>query len=271
MARVSSQLIKEQKLLEIERKTQSWQITWRAFVSSCLALSLFLLIILPKWSIDNNSQIQVVGNQLVSSQTIYELLPLSYPRSIWQIPTHQLSKNLELKPPIIAAKITRQLLPPRLIVAIEERIPIAFAVKEGKVGFLDKQGNWIAKSFYQNLQQSSQLQHSQGQSQLPSLKVIGFNDRYRSQWQELYELIINRSIEFFEVNWQDPNNLIVKTELGTVYLGSCSSELSKKFTVLDRLRDLSKRFNTSEIVYIDISNPDSPVIQRKQKIKAPAN
>jgi cell division protein FtsQ len=262
MTRVSSKLIKEQKLLEIERKTQSWQITWRAFVSSCLALSLFLLIILPKWSIVNNSQIRVVGNRLVSNQTIYELLSLSYPRSIWQIPTHQLSKSLELTPPIIAAKITRQLFPPRLIVAIEERIPIAFAAREGRVGFLDKRGTWVAKSFYQNLQQSSRS---------PNLKVIGFNDRYRSQWQELYELITNQSIEFFEVNWQDPNNLIVKTELGTVYLGSCSSELSKKFTVLDRLRDLPKRFNTSEIVYIDISNPDSPVIQRKQKIRASVN
>lgn len=262
MTRVSSKLIKEQKLLEIERKTKSWQMTWRAFVSSCLALSLFLLIILPKWLIADNSQIQIVGNQLVSNQTIYELLSLSYPRSIWQIPTHQLSENLQLTPPIVAAKITRQLLPPRLIVALQERIPVALAVKEGKVGFLDKQGIWVAKSFYQNLQQSSRS---------PSLKVIGFSEQYRSQWQELYHLITNQSIQFFEVNWQDPNNLIVKTELGTVYLGSCSSELLKKFTVLDRLRDLPKRFNTSEIVYIDISNPDSPVIQRKQKIKALAN
>jgi cell division protein FtsQ len=262
MTRVSDKLIKEQKLLKIEKKTQSWQITWRAFVSSCLALSLFLLIILPKWSITNNSQIQVVNNHLVSDRTIYELLSLSYPLSLWQIPTHQLSKSLELTPPIVAAKITRQLLPPKLIVAIEERVPIAFAVKGGKVGFLDNRGIWVAKSFYQNLSQSSRS---------PTLKVIGFNEQYRSQWQELYGLITNQSIEFFEVNWQDPNNLIVKTELGMVYLGSCSSELLKKITVLDRLRDLPKRFNTSEIVYIDISNPDSPVIQRKQKIKSLAN
>ena len=259
MARDSSKLIKEQKLLEVERKTQSWQMTWRAFVSSCLALSLFLLIILPEWLITKNAQIQVVGNHLVSNQTIYELLSLSYPRSIWQIPTHQLSKGLESTPPIVAAKITRQLFPLRLIVALEERLPVALAVKESKVGFLDNQGIWVEKSFYQNLQQSSRS---------PTLKVIAFNEQYRSQWQELYHLITNQSIEFFEVNWQDPNNLIVKTELGTVYLGSCSSELLKKFMVLDRLRDLPKRFNTSEIVYIDISNPESPVIQRNHKPKA---
>jgi cell division protein FtsQ len=259
MKRVYSPSIKEQKLLEMNKKTQFRQAIWRAVVSSCLALSLFWLITLPRWLITDKSQIQIAGNQLLSESTIYDLLPLTYPHSIWQISTQKLIESLESAPPIVAAKIARQLVPPRLIITLQERVPVALNVREGRVGFLDETGIWVEKDFYQNLQLNSRS---------PLLKVIGFNEQYRPQWSELYNLIAHQSIRVFEINWQDPTNLILKTELGTVYLGSCLSDLPKKFAVLDRLREIPKHFKFSEIVYIDITNPDSPLIQRNKKSAA---
>ncbi|MGL5871538.1 MAG: cell division protein FtsQ/DivIB [Xenococcaceae cyanobacterium] len=259
MTRLSSDKIKEQKLIERTKKIQFWQAIWRSLAISCLSIYLVWLVTLPTWAIADRSQIQIQGNRLLSVETIYSLLPLSYPRSLWQISTQKLSQSLESFPPISNAKITRQLLPPSLIITIGERIPVAFAIESGRVGYLDENGIWIPSKFYQNFQTSDEF---------PTLKVVGFNREERERWSELYHLIVNQSVKVFEVNWQDPINLILKTELGTVRLGSSLSELSKKFAVLDRLRELPNHFHTEEIVYIDLTNPQSPLIQRVKKTKA---
>jgi cell division protein FtsQ len=64
----------------------------------------------------------------------------------------------------------------------------------------------------------------------------------------------------FEVDWQNPGNLILTTELGAVHLGPYSSRIAEQLTVLDKMRQLPKQLDLSQIAYIDLKNPTSPMI-----------
>jgi cell division protein FtsQ len=68
-----------------------------------------------------------------------------------------------------------------------------------------------------------------------------------------------------EIDWQDPMNLILKTELGTVHLGAPSFHLSEKIRVMAQMRHLPVQLNLSEIEYIDLKNPEYPLVQMNQR------
>ena len=68
-----------------------------------------------------------------------------------------------------------------------------------------------------------------------------------------------------EINFQDPTNLILKTELGNVHLGSPSNRLTEQIQALVQMRRLPNEVNPSNIDYIDLKNPAIPLVQMNQK------
>jgi cell division protein FtsQ len=120
------------------------------------------------------------------------------------------------------------------------------------VGLVDEQGVWMPLEKYTALNRSVKL---------PTLKVIGPPQHYRPYWSELYQVVIHSPVKVFQIDCQDPANLILKTELGNVHFGAYSSRFAYQLSVLDRMRQLPSYLNTSQIVYIDLKNPDSPSIQ----------
>ncbi len=67
-----------------------------------------------------------------------------------------------------------------------------------------------------------------------------------------------------EIDCQDPANIILKTELGIVHLGSYSSHLTTQFKVLAQMRRLTQQVKSSQIAYIDLTNPKTPSVQMNQ-------
>jgi cell division protein FtsQ len=67
-----------------------------------------------------------------------------------------------------------------------------------------------------------------------------------------------------EVDWQDPNNIILKTQLGDVHIGAFSPELTRKVKILAQMRYLSAKMDFSQIKYIDLRNPASPLVHMNQ-------
>ena len=262
----SSKLKNRRQELQSRRRMKSCQAIWRSLMISSIAGGLFWAITLPNWTIRQGSQIDIEGNQLLSQEEIRVLIPLSYPQSLLHLQAQQLSKQLESIPPIAQATVTRQLLPPRLTIEVRERQPVATVLlpgvaanqaesQTGKIGFLDRQGILIPKSFYKRIEENFEL---------PNLKVIGFGEQYRPYWSELYQLINHSTVKVFEVDWQDPSNLILKTELGTVHFGPYTSQLPEQLAVLARMRALPGRVKASKILYIDLTNPEFPAIQLTQ-------
>ena len=250
----SPKLKQKLSLLKKRKKQQFYYAIWRSLFASSFAATLIWWANLPYWQIQDKLQIKIQGDQLVAKDTIHSLLALSYPQLIWSISTQKLSQSLESAPPILNAKVTRQILPPSITISLQEKVPVAVALSSGKVGFIDAQGNWIPRQFYQNTANNS----------LPlPLRVINFQPQYSYYWSEIYRLInLYSSIGIFEVNWQDSENLSLKTALGTVYLGSPSFRLADKFAVLARLQNLPNYLNRSDIDHIDLSNPDLRIIEK---------
>ena len=239
-----------------QRRWKFVQALWQLFAIANLTGGAFWLMTLPYWNLENPSQIAIENNHLLSKKQVRQLLSLSYPQIIWKLPAQDLSVELAATAPIKQAKITRQLFPPKLIVKIEERLPVAKAVVSKQAGYLDDQGNWIAKAFYTATEKKWVP---------PTLTVIGFSDSYRLYWQSIYPLIQHSQIKINVIDWRNANNLILQTNIGTVYFGSDISNFSQKLERLAQMQRLPSTIPLNRLTYIDLSNPSSPTIAVKPK------
>lgn len=275
-----SELSQRRQSLRRLRRRQVVHEIWRTLALCGLAGGLVWGSSQPVWTIQEAEQIDIQGNQLLSDRTIRSLLSLTYPQSLLRIEPQEIAEKLESKQSLIAkATVTRQLFPPGLTVQVQERQPVAIALsghyanvckqvgcnflaaaaKEEKspsqqstVGLLDEKGAWISIKSYTSIEKSFPL---------PTLKIIGSRARYLPYWSKVYQVVRRSPVKVSEIDWQDPENLILKTELGVVHMGPYSSQLGEQLKVLDRMRHLSAKLNGRRIDYIDLKKPEAPAIQ----------
>lgn len=272
-----SELVQRRRQLRQQRRVKNLQSLWRTLTISTLAGSLAWVTTLPGWVIRQPEQIEIKGNQLLSTPSIRTLLPLVYPQSLLQLQPQAIADGLEARAPIVTATVTRQLLPPRLTVQVQERTPVAIATPRGlsneaallknkaaraEVRLIDENGRWMPLSSYTALDNSLQL---------PTLHIIGMPEEYYSVWAKLYQGIRRSPVKISTLDWRNPANLILTTEIGIVHLGVYGPNLSNQLTVLDQMRQLPQNVK-GQIVYIDLKNPQSPSIQlQKSKTNVKAN
>jgi len=256
----TTQLGNRRRQLRRQRRLKLVQVLWQTLAVGSLAGGVVWAIGQPIWLIRQPEQVDVEGNYLLSDRMIRAGLPLSYPQSIWQIQPRAIEKALLREQPIEEATVSRQVFPPRLTVEVTERRPVAVAQsatapnrREGDadLGWLDAEGNWMPFSSYTELKQTDQL---------PDLKVVGPVEQYRPHWKQLYETLSRSPVDVYEIDWQDPANIILTTEIGAVHLGSYGSRFSEQLQVLDRMRKLPEQLDVSQIDYIDLKNPGSPLV-----------
>jgi cell division protein FtsQ len=195
---------------------------------------------------------------------------------LWGIQPQAVAQKLESTGPIAKAKVTRNLFPPSLTVEVAERLPVAVAQPAAaidpkrdreKVGWLDARGGWMPLDSYTSDKRSPGASGSAGsslvgqrQGALPTLKAIGPLELYRADWPKFYQALSAVGVKVFEIDWQNRDNLILKTEIGTVHLGPYSDRTAEQLQVLDRMRQLPKQLDSSKIAYIDLKNPSSPIV-----------
>ncbi|HLO50614.1 MAG TPA: FtsQ-type POTRA domain-containing protein [Kamptonema sp.] len=269
------------------RRQRRWkwaQGIWQMLAVSTFAGGLLWGISQPVWLITRPEQVKVEGNQWLSDRAVMSLLPLSYPQSVWGIQPQALAKKLESTGPIAKAKVTRHLFPPSVTVEVQERLPVAIAQPTTAItpaqgtqttGWLDANGGWMPLESYTADKRSHGVSEGSGASKtaaiahsMPTLKVIGQFELYRAYWPQFYSALSRSVVKVFEVDWQNPGNLILTTELGVVHLGPYSSLMAEQLRVLDKMRQLPKQLDSSKIAYIDLKNPASPMIhipEREQR------
>ncbi|MEC4893593.1 MAG: FtsQ-type POTRA domain-containing protein [Oscillatoria sp. PMC 1051.18] len=268
-----TELKQRRQKLQRRRQIRSLQAMWRSLVVSGMAGGLCWSLALPYWAIEQPQQVDIEGNEFLDKTTIRLLLPLSYPESLLKLQPQLLSQQLESTAPIAKARVIRQLLPPSVTIQVQERRPVAIAfpstksvqeagTSEAEVGFLDEQGVWMPITSYTGFDPDTKL---------PTLKVIGEAEQYRHYWSEIYQIISRSPVQVFEIDWQNPANLVLKTELGKVYLGSYSANFGEQIKVLGKMGSLPDRVHPSQIDYLDLTNPESPSIQLKTKPSKPKN
>lgn len=269
------------KKLRQKRQMKIIQTIWQTIAVSSLAGGLLWMVTQPIWVLKTPKDIDISGNHLLSREAIESLLVLSYPQSLWRIEPYGLAESLKQQPTIAQAAVSRRLFPPGLIVQINERVPVALAQsavprgsiaqsrreqpntdtghKKVSVGLLDASGVWIPLEKYTSLNPNLRL---------PSLKVFGLPEQYRPYWAQLYQALIQSSVNVMEIDFQDPTNLILKTELGNIHLGAPSSLLAEKIKVMAQMRHLPAQLNPNQVEYIDLKNPEFPLVQMNQKNKS---
>jgi cell division protein FtsQ len=262
-------LAQRRQKLRQRRRVKFLQASWRMLAVCGLTGGVIWAATLPTWVIRRPEQVRIEGNHFIPVHTLRSLLPIPYPQSLFRVEPQVIARELQARAPIAAVIVSRQLFPPGLIVQVKERLPVALALTSNerplsgggttkpattaKDGLLDENGMMIPLESYVALDQSLKL---------PSLKVIGNPDSYRTAWPKLYrELMQGPPINVSELDWRDPANLILKTELGLVYLGPYSAQFPYQLKVIDRMRRLSAHPSFSQITYIDLRNPDAPIIQ----------
>jgi cell division protein FtsQ len=221
----------------------------------------------PAWVVRHPNQIEIQGNELLSDEAIQTLLPIRYPQSILTIRPQAIAQALRAKAPITAVTVTRQLYPAGLTVHVQERYPVAIAYPAAitpgaaqtsavagstQVGVLDEEGVWIPLDRYNSLN---------GSMHLPTLKVFGMREAHRPYWVDLYTAIRQSPVAISEVDWREPTNLILRTELGQVHFGSYGTQFPQQLQALDQMRHLANEIDLQTVAYIDLRNPEVPLVQ----------
>jgi len=272
-----TELAQRRRDLRRKRRLILFQTIWRTFAIATFAGILVWVVTLPTWVIRKAEQIEIEGNEFLSTQAVRTLLPLSYPQSLLQLQPQKIAENLESQAPIAQATVIRKLFPPSLTVQVQERHPVAIArqsarkatplsLQSAEVGLLDSNGVWMPLTSYTSLKQSLKL---------PDLTIIGQKEHYRPYWSQLYQTISQSRVKITEIDWQDPANLIVKTDLAAVHLGSYSSaKLAEQLDILEGMqqsKEAKEKLTSSRIDYIDLRNPESPaVVERDASIESHA-
>ncbi|MEB3225172.1 MAG: FtsQ-type POTRA domain-containing protein [Synechococcus sp.] len=261
--------LREQRKQKQRQRTLRWFLgLWRSLALMGLAYGAFWTLNRPDWIIKSAAQITIEGNETLPAEKIRPLIPLTYPQPLFTLKPHELEQAIEAQGAIAEAAVSRRLLPPSLTIQVQERYPVArsqtpIANQAGPLepGYLDADGYWFPAAVYQPLSEYQPL---------PTLEVKGLRALQLPLWPELYQTLGRSPVKIFSINWQDSNNLILNTELGTFHLGADLSQLPQQLEAIAKLQQtLGKTIPTQNIQYIDLHDPAEPIIQSTKPIIPP--
>ncbi len=267
----AAELADRRRRLRRQRRWRALQRCWQIVAVTGLTGGIVWAATLPDWVLRDASQVGIEGNKILTADSVRSLLGIEYPQFLLTVQPTAIAQRLEAsQAPIADVHITRQLFPPSLTVHLQERFPVAVvytlpnmppsrpgqpapAVNPVPVSLLDDRGYIMSYDKYVTLNKTRSL---------PTLKVFGMQEQYRSQWGSLYELISRSPVSVSEVDWREPGNLILYTDLGFVRFGSYRPErLNQQLKVLDQMREIHQQVPLEDIEYIDLTNPENPRIK----------
>jgi cell division protein FtsQ len=233
-----------------KRRVKFLQRSWQLLFITGMTGGMLWIATLPDWLLRSPSQIDIEGNRLLSQETLQKLVPVAYPQSIFQVQPQAIITKLEASAPVRVREVTRTLFPSKLTVQVQERSPVANAVRDGQPGLIDADGSWMP------------LQNFPAQMRKPQLMAIGLSGRTLPFWSSLYRQVSHSNIKISQIDWQDETNLILTTELGLVHCGNYSfTEFAKQLDELEKMRSLPQRVGSKNFAYIDLTTPNAPSIK----------
>ena len=262
----SQDLIRRRQQLRAKRRVKVYQAVWRSLVVVALTAGTVWLATSPILLLSSRDQIEVDDNRLLSDQIVQGLLPVPYPQSLLKVKPDDLASSLETHAPIKRATVNRRLIPPGLQVEIVERIPVAVAVPNTarptkaasqptpfkEPGLIDAEGYWMPRDSFEKLGASVSA---------PPLSVRGMQAGYEASWRVIFQSVQRSPVKIMAIDWTRPSNLILHSELGSVHLGPYGPGFEEQMAALDRLRSISTQINPEKISFIDLHDPNNPVVE----------
>lgn len=263
--------------LKAQRKIRFYKMAWRALFMAVLALGTVRLARSPIWLIRNAEQIDVKAreNARLSEENVRALLPVPYPQSLLSVQPDELASNLTALSPIEEAAVSRRLIPPGLRVDVKERRPVAItlpnieqpleAIPEEPApfkepGMIDAEGYWMPRNSFAELGAIAPP---------PTLTVKGMQTSQIDSWRSLYQQLSRSPVVITGLDWSQPSNLTLHTELGIVHIGPYSQNFAMQLAALDKMRLVGDQINPEKVAFIDLKDPEKPVISILQATSNP--
>jgi len=248
---------------------------WRTFFMVVVTAGTLRLATSPIWLVHGPQQIEVSNNQLLSDENVQALLPVPYPQSLITVQPDELAIALTQHAPIEKAAVHRRLLPPGLSVQVSERQPVAITIPNTsrpiqaipnepvpfeEPGLIDAAGYWMPRNSFTDLGAPATL---------PALTVRGMSASQVRDWPKVYQAIARSPVAITAIDWRQSNNLILQSELGAVHLGPYGKAFDLQLVALDQLRQLDDQINPETIAFIDLQDPENPIVEILQATSNP--
>jgi cell division protein FtsQ len=269
----ADELAERRRQLKIKRRVKFYQRVWRSLAMVGFAGGMVWLATSPIWLVRSAEQVEVSKNRLLSEASVRSLLPIPYPQSLLEVEPDRLAVALQDYAPIESAVVSRRLVPPGLHVRITERQPVAIALPNKaqpvqtipnqpqpfqEPGLIDAEGYWMPRNSFSELG---------AEVAAPVLAVEGMRPGYEGTWQVIYKEIQQSPVEITAINWSDPNNLILQSELGAVHIGAFGEQFAAQLAALDQLRSINEEVNPAKVTFINLQDPENPIIEILQATK----
>jgi cell division protein FtsQ len=259
-----SQLKQRRQQLRQQQRLRVITSCWRFICMSGILASLGWTINQPDWTISKPEQVRIEGNQYLSDATVRSMLAIPYPKLIMELAPAQLAERLVDRSLVTNVKIDRGVLPPHLIVQMQDFPPVARIMQTETTHaqtFIDERGLQLPISGYRPIVWKS----------LPTLQLRLPTPGTCPQWDRLYRAVRASPVAIGIIDCRNPQNLILQTEIGQVKLGAIGdpAKLGSQMQQLDRLRNWQKHTLPEDVELLDLENPDAPKFQLKQPQSSP--
>jgi cell division protein FtsQ len=283
--------------LKRQRQSKFWKATWRTTATLGFTLGLGWLFNKPGWQITKASQVSIRGNTQISAQTLETFLPLTFPTSLLRAQPGTIKTMLEQNTHADRVSVNRQLFPPRILVQIQERPPVAITtcpncllvaqnpassqpitIGPSDLWLIDDRGIPLPYGSYPKLGHTSkapdlmvtgylkpldarQVKAISLKNMPGQLTLVALDAELQKAWTSVYVPIRRSPVKIQQIDWQKPASLNLKTELGIVQMGPVGAHISEQLLALDRMRALPQTVDPKNIKFINLENLKNPVIE----------
>ena len=250
---VSAKAARRRELRRQRRQTLLLQL-WRFTALLLLSGGFSWTLLRHGWTLRSPEAVILTGGAALETNQVIEAAELRFPSPLLEISPSAIEQQLVRVLPVRSAQVQRRMLPARLLISLQPKIPVAKAVRQGpdgrERGLLNAEGEWIPLS-------------DAVPEPLTKIVVRGWNDQQRAQIAALLQQRVRlKGMLKTIVLDPDGNFSLITTGLGRIDLGGEPSLLNAQIeTILHLNKTLPKHLRQANHSSLDLSNPDRPELQ----------
>ena len=248
--------IERRRRLRQERRRERLVQLWRFSALTAAATGLGWVLLAQGWTLRSQEQVSVEGSQRIGRDAVIKAATLQFPLRLLNLQPSQMETTLLQQLPVQAVTVQRRLLPPGLMVSLEDRRPLAAATRMGsqgaEQGMVDGLGHWMAPAAVDH-----------GEQPETSIQVKGWTPAVQPAIALLLQQRDQLGSPLQTIQIAANGNLTLTTAgLGTVQLGADPGLLEQQMTTLRQLsRSLPAQLKRQPGSSIDLSDPTKPELQ----------
>ncbi|QEY30888.1 FtsQ-type POTRA domain-containing protein [Synechococcus sp. RSCCF101] len=252
-SRVRSPGAERRRLMRRQKQWEGLANAWRLLFFLAAAGGLGVLVLDQGWQLSRADQVVVSGSERLGRERVLEALELSFPRTLLDLVPSEVEERLGTMLPVQEVHVQRRMLPPRLMVRLTDRDPLAHAERPTRsgveAGLVDGAGHWMDRSLL-----------AAGEEPLTSIRVLGWQQRYRPTLEQVLERRDGMGSPLSRVRFESNGELWLSTEaLGDVLLGSDDGRHPERLAVMRHLTSkLPQQLSGRRLVSIDLTDPEQP-------------